>query len=129
MKNSAVVRPLPKPSREVPVPKPPRGLSTEARRWWRTIRNEYDIKDGAGLLLLQTAAEQFARMRTEEVVIDREGSTIKDRFGQPKQHPAVLNAREARSAMLRCLAALNLDLEPVKDSVGRPGGSVSYPRK
>jgi P27 family predicted phage terminase small subunit len=125
MKNSVVPfkRPPPK------APKPPKGLSAEARRWWREIRDEYDIRDAAGLLLLQTAAEQFGRMRAEEAVIDREGSTVKDRFGQPKQHPAVLNAREARSAMLKCLRSLNLDLEPVRDTVGRPGGSVSLPNQ
>jgi hypothetical protein len=123
MKNSAVVRVLPL-SRQAPKPlKPRKGLSVEARRWWRAIRNEYDVRDSAGLLLLQTAAEQFARMRGEEVVIDRDGSTVKDRFGQLKQHPAVLNAREARSAMLKCLRALNLDIEPVRDRIGRPGGS------
>jgi phage terminase small subunit len=103
-------------------PKPPKGLSAEARRWWRAIRDEYDRRDSAGLLLLQTAAEQFMRMRAEEAVIFLEGSVVKDRFGQPKQHPAVLNAREARSAMLKCLRALNLDLEPLHDRIGRPGG-------
>ena len=121
MKNSAVVRPFPL-HRANPPPKPPKAISAEARRWWREIQGEYNIRDAAGLLLLQTAAEQFGRMRLEEVVIEREGSVVKDRFGQPKQHPAVLNAREARSAMLKCLRDLNLDLEPLRDRVGRPGG-------
>ncbi len=125
MKNSAVVRVLPSSIGKRSAPKrlkPPKGLTPEARRWWREIQAEYSIRDSAGLLLLQTAAEQFMRMRAEEVVIDAEGSTIKDRFDQRKQHPAVLNAREARSAMLKCLRALNLDLEPIRDRIGRPGG-------
>lgn len=121
MKNSAVVRAFPS-SRAVKAPKPPKGLSTEARRWWREIRTEYEIRDSAGLLLLQTAAEQFDRMRIEEATVAKEGSVVRDRFGQPKQHPAVLNAREARAALLKCLKALNLDLEPIRDRIGRPGG-------
>jgi P27 family predicted phage terminase small subunit len=121
MKKSNVVALKPAPKMPKP-PKAPKGLTAEARRWWREIQAEYGISDSAGLLLLQTAAEQFMRMRVEEATIDSEGSTIRDRFGQPKQHPAVLNAREARSAMLKCLRNLNLDLEPLNDRVGRPGG-------
>jgi P27 family predicted phage terminase small subunit len=122
MKKSATVHSLPLRRPEPKPPKAPKGLTAEARRWWRAIQAEYAISDSAGLLLLQTAAEQFMRMRAEEAVIELEGSTVRDRFKQPKQHPAVVNAREARSAMLKCLRALNLDLEPIRDRVGRPGG-------
>lgn len=110
------------------APKPPKALSAEGRRWWQAIRDEYDVRDSAGLLLLQTAAEQFERMRAEERVIDREGSVLADRFGQKKQHPAVLNARDARTQMLQCLKALNLDVTPLNDRVGRPAGSIASKR-
>ena len=44
-------------------PKPPSNLSPPARKWWRTIADEYAIVDGAGLLILNTAAEAFDRMK------------------------------------------------------------------
>jgi glutathione S-transferase len=45
-----------------------------------------------------------------------------DRFGQPKPHPLLATERDARAQFLAALKALNLDLEPLRDRVGRPGG-------
>lgn len=124
MKNSSIIRAFP-PSRPRPnAPKTPKGLSSEARKWWRAIQDGYGITDSAGLLLLQTAAEQFDAMRSAERLIASEGAVLTDRFGQRKQHPATIVARDARLAMLRCLQHLNLDLEPLNDRVGRPAGRI-----
>ena|SRR5215469_7754870 len=108
--------------RSIGTTKPPKALSGEARRWWQEIRDEYEIRDSAGLLLLQTAAEQFDQMRQAERLIKREGPVVQDRWGHRKQHPATLVARDCRTAMMRCLRQLNLDLEPLRDRPGRPPG-------
>jgi hypothetical protein len=78
-------------------PGPPKALSTEAKRLWRELIEEFCIDDAAGLLLLQTALESF---------------DVKDRFGQKRQHPATLVLRDSRNLMLRSLKALNLDVAP-----------------
>ena len=102
-------------------PKPPSGLSREARQWWRKITAEWELDDAA-LLLLESGLECFDRMREAQAQIKRDGITLTDRFGQVKQHPATLVERDSKSGMLRNLKALNLELEPLNDRPGRPGG-------
>lgn len=103
-------------------PKAPKKLSAEAKKWWRWIQSEYEIDDKGGLLLLQTAMEAFDRMRCCQETIQAEGQTILDRFEQQKAHPLLAAERDARSQMLQALKQLNLDLEPLRDGPGRPGG-------
>src|SRR5688572_1775028 len=103
-------------------PQPPRALSTEARRRWRELVAEYGIQDAAGLQVLTTYAEAFDRMRSAQVRIDKEGATFTDRFGQPRPHPLLAAERDARAQMLAALKLLNLDVEPLRDRPGRPGG-------
>jgi hypothetical protein len=52
-------------------------------------------------------------MRRHQATIAAEGPIVKDRFKQHKQHPAVLNLRDARNALVKCLRALNLDMTEV----------------
>lgn len=101
----------------------PQHLSDEAKQWWVDLHNEYSLDDPGGLLLLQTACEAFERMRDAQNIIKKEGATIKDRFEQIKAHPMLTVERDARSQMIQSLKALNLDVEPLRDSVGRPPGS------
>lgn len=100
----------------------PKNLSVEGRRWWDRLMKEYGIEDQAGLLILQTALESFDRMRLAEAILKKDGMTIMDRFGQPKAHPMTVVERDSRAAMLAALRQLNLDLEPLRDGPGRPGG-------
>lgn len=102
--------------------KPPKTLSTEASSWWKKLIEDYAINDEAGFLLLQTGLEAFDRMRGAQEVIRREGLQVKDRFDQAKAHPLLTVERDSRAQMLMALKALNLDLEPLNDKPGRPGG-------
>jgi hypothetical protein len=56
-------------------------------------------------------------------LLDRDGLVVSDRFGQQKPHPAAAIERDSKQTLLRNLRALNLDLEPLHDRPGRPGGS------
>lgn len=107
--------------RKPAIPEPPSHLSEEAAKWWRTFTDTWELDD-ASLLILETSLEAFDRMRDAQKQIKEEGATIKDRFGQTKQHPACLTERDSRSAMLRGLKSLGLDLEPLNDRSGRPPG-------
>ncbi len=102
------------------VDEPPRKLSAEAKKWWRRITTSYEIDDDAARLLLQTALEAFDRCRQCSKRIDADGVSVEDRFGIPKPHPLLNAERDARAQMLATLKALNLDLEPLRASVGRP---------
>jgi len=103
--------------------KAPGHLSDDARRWWRRLIAEYRIDDPAGLLLMQTAMEAFDRMKAAAAEIARDGQTVRDRFEQAKPHPLLATERDARAQLMAALKALNLDLEPLRDGPGRPGGS------
>jgi len=105
MKNSNAMK-NPKP------PKPPASLSDEAKGWWKQITEVFVVDDPAGYLLLGTALESFDDMRKAQAVLEKEGMTIKDRWGQQRQHPATLVLRDSRNLMLRSLKALNLDIVP-----------------
>jgi P27 family predicted phage terminase small subunit len=74
------------------------------------------------LLILESTLEALDRMRQAQEAIDKEGITTKDRFGQPKQHPATLVERDSKATLLRGLKAMGLDLEPLNEAAGRPIG-------
>ena len=99
----------------------PKHLTPEARRWWRQLAGEYEIEDEAGLLLLGVAMEAFDRLRQAQEILAKEGLIEKDRFGQKRPHPAGVIERDARTAFLRALKQLNLDVE-LPGPVGRPPG-------
>ena len=101
------------------LPAAPKTLSVEAKRWWKSILQEFDISDRAGMLLLQTCLEAFTRMRQAQGLLDAEGLTVVDRYGQHKQHPAAAIERDQRAQMLASLKALNLDVMPLSKA-GRP---------
>ena len=104
------------------APKVPQGLSTSSRALWKRLVDEYGIADEAGLVLLQTALEARDRMRECQRAIGRDGAAVKDRWGQLKPHPLLPTERDSRAAMLAALRQLNLDVEPLNDRPGRPGG-------
>jgi P27 family predicted phage terminase small subunit len=93
-------------------PKPPESLSKEAKTWWQQLVDQFEIDDAAGLMLLQQAMHAFDETVVAKAAIEKDGAVIEDRWGQKKQHPAVLNLRDARNLMLRSLKALNLDVQP-----------------
>jgi P27 family predicted phage terminase small subunit len=91
-------------------PKPPPRLSKEAGEWWRKLTGLYNFDDPQ-LLVLQTALESFDRMREAQKALQRNGGlTIRDRFSQPKPHPATVVERDSRSGMLQSLKLLGVDL-------------------
>lgn len=104
------------------LPPPPRHLSKEARGWWVRLVTQFCIDDEPGLLTLQATMEAFDRLREAQKVLAEAGITVADRFGQPRQHPATCVERDARTAMMRGLKALNLDVV-LPGSVRRPGGA------
>ena len=102
--------------------KAPKHLSKDSKKIWRDILSEFSIDDAAGLKILRVALESFDRAQAARTTIDRDGMTILDRFGTLKIHPLLSIERDNRAAFLAGLKALNLDIEPLRDKPGRPGG-------
>lgn len=101
---------------------PPEGLTPEAESRWRELQAEYLIQDAGGLSILQLHVEALMTERKAKAILAKEGLTTIDRFGQSRAHPAATILRDARAQMLSTLRALNLDVVPKHDRVGRPGG-------
>lgn len=104
-------------------PKPPAHLGKYGRPFWVAVQAEYSISDAAGLALLTTASECLDRMRSAQAAIAEHGEVVTDRYGQVKVNPATVLERDSRNGFLATLKSLNLDLEPLRDSVGRPSGA------
>ena len=98
--------------------RPPTHLSREAKRWWRFIANEFELDEGNGLVL-RAALESFDRLNQARKVLDKEGLTCLDRFGQVRARPEVSIERDARIGLLRGWRQLGLDLE-APGPIGRP---------
>lgn len=107
-------------------PKPPKHLRAAGAALFRDIAAEYQIGDSAGVALLIVAAEALDRMREAQACIKRDGATVPDRYGVLKLHPACGLEKDSRNGMVLALKALNLDIEPIRDRVGRPGANPTW---
>ena len=84
---------------------------------------DYMIDDPGGLALLLSACraeDDITRMREQ---VARDGHTLTDRFGQMQPHPLLSAIRGSEQTKRQALRGLNLDVEPLRDRPGRPGGS------
>lgn len=93
----------------------PKGFGNAGRALWASIRKtlqphdvELDERDLAVLTLACRQADDLARL---EVVIAKQGVMAKGSTGQPVVHPAVQEARQARQAVQRALAQLELPVD------------------
>ena len=101
----------------------PRHLGKHGRKLFGDIASEYSIDDSAGIALLTTAAECLDRMRAAQEAIAEHGEVVQDRYKQVKVNPACALEKDARNGLLAAFRALNLDIEPLRDRVGRPAGA------
>ncbi len=104
-----------------PTLTPPAGLSDAASTWWQSVRDEYGIADPAGIALLNQAAQALDRADAARTLLDAEGLVVRDRFDQPKPHPASVIVRDAEASFRSALRDLRLDVEPSRPP-GRPAG-------
>jgi P27 family predicted phage terminase small subunit len=97
----------------------PKHLSDDGREFWSSVISEFSINDAAGFALLLTACEALDRMATARRVIQAEGEVVKDRYGQPRVHPACVLEKDSRNGFLAAMRALHLEIGPPRP-VGRP---------
>src|SRR5690348_2616603 len=87
----------------------PDRLSAEAQRLWDRIVADYQVEDAAGRLILQSGLEAFDRLREAQRLLELEGLLCRDRFGQPRPHPAILIERDCRTQLLAAFRLLRLE--------------------
>ncbi|MDX3928696.1 MAG: hypothetical protein QHC90_23185 [Shinella sp.] len=94
----------------VAAPKPPPHLRKTTAKWWKSVLVEYDLEPHH-VRLLTLAAEAWDRGQAAREVIDAEGMTFDDRFGQPKARPEIAIERDSRIGFARLIRELGLDIE------------------
>jgi phage terminase small subunit len=89
---------------------PPKHLSAESKRIWRSIVADYEIDVAAELILVSTLE---ARDRREDArgEIAKSGAVFTDRWGQPKVSPWAAVERDATLIMQRGFRLLGFDQE------------------
>ena len=101
------------------LPPPPAHLGEAGRELWSSIQAGYAIVDPGGLALLAVAAEAADRVASCRKQLEAgEVIFVND---VPRAHPAAAIERDARAGLIRALKELHLDVEPLRDRVGRPG--------
>ncbi|MBY3199986.1 P27 family phage terminase small subunit [Rhizobium laguerreae] len=88
--------------------KAPAHLRPTTQKWWRSILANFDLEEHH-LRLLQLAAEAWDQAQGAREVLEHDGQTFTDRFGQPKERPEVGIMQNARIAFARLLRELALD--------------------
>ena len=98
-------------------PHPPHGLSPEARKFWKGIRETYALDDVAGRMLLLRACEALDRLRRAQAIVKVDGEIIVDARGSKKRHPAVMVEAEAHRQLIESLRALKLATPEVMEQI------------
>ncbi len=100
-------------ARKYPVPE---HLKPATAAWWKSVVGEYALEPHH-VRLLTLAAESYDRCTEARELIAKEGLTYRDRFQQPRQHPACAIERDNKTSFARLLRELGLDIsepEPLK---------------
>jgi len=90
-------------------PRAPQGLTPNARAIWTRLQREYQIIDAAGLAVLEQAVRSYERAEEARRQLAK-GSCVRDRWGQPKPHPAAAIERDARAGFLAALRQLAIEI-------------------
>lgn len=89
-------------------PPPPGHLSEDAKSWWRTVLQHFDLEEHH-LRLLRLACEAWDRAQQARAILDRDGITFTDDRKNIRAHPAVAIEKDARTGFARLVRELDLD--------------------
>ncbi len=92
-------------------PQPPSHLAPSTREWWKSVITDYELEPHH-LRLLQLAGEAWDRSQQARQVLNAEGLTYRNRFGDPVLRPEAAVERDSRLAFARLVRELDLDVDP-----------------
>ncbi len=100
-------------------PKTPPGLGPAGRGLFNAVMTTYELEPHEEVILL-SAARQADTVTELEAVVKRDGATVQGSSGQPRLHPALVEARQARLAVAALLGRIDL-----RDEEGRSSATPS----
>ena len=100
---------------------PPGKLGAVGMSLWLDIVASYEFGDRASYETLFQACASADRADRLRQLIDADGEIVRTKAGI-KDHPALRHEIACRSFVVRTLARLGLDLEPLRGGPGRPPG-------
>ncbi|GLS34515.1 hypothetical protein GCM10010869_01030 [Mesorhizobium tianshanense] len=109
------------------VQKPPAHLRPATKKWFKTVISDFEL-DGHHIRLLTLAAEAWDQAQTAREVLDKDGQTFTDRFGQPKERPEVGILQNARISFARLIRELALDGDSAPEAP-RTARTADYGRR
>jgi phage terminase small subunit len=96
------------------TPRPPKGLTPAARRFWRETLAAFELEPHH-LSLLEQACRTLGTIEEAEAAIARDGAYVSGRFGV-RSHPAAAVRDRNRIGFARLVRELGLDLEAPANS-------------
>ena len=90
---------------------PDKHLLPCGKNLFKKLQKGFGLVDPAALKILATLCEASDRAQGCREVIDREGLTVTDRFGQVRPHPLLSSERDARAQVLQAFKVLGLEIE------------------
>jgi phage terminase small subunit len=93
----------------------PKHLSKEACGIWRDLIAAYGVKDERSVHLLTLAMGQHDRMREAQRAITEYGAITRDRYGNPRQNPAVSIENRSHRTLVATLKAALRGHKPVNN--------------
>lgn len=87
--------------------KPPTYLSKDAREWWLAVADGYAL-EAQDQRLLTEACSAWDRAQEARAILAKDGIVVPDRYGKPKEHPAVRIEVQNRVLYARLLRQLDL---------------------
>ena len=108
----------------VPRTTSPKHLTPRSRRIYRAVVEDFDLaQEPHAREVLRLALEALDRADEARELVESEGMTYANRFGEPRAHPAVAVERDCRVAVARLFRELSLDAgEYVEPRVPRVEG-------
>jgi hypothetical protein len=100
---------------------PPRPLGEHGQALWNQVMAEYAVEDIAGREFLCQAGQALDLAEALAAQIKADGVTVRTPSGF-KSHPSIKEELTARGFVVRTLAKLGLNFEPLRAAPGRPPG-------
>ena len=90
------------------LPPAPKHLSAASKRPWAAILTDTELREAAQLSMLTCGLEALDRKERARELLNAEGEVYRDKWGQPKPHPATTVERDNRAAAMRIFQLLGL---------------------